>query len=128
MIWAWIVAGILALCIMGVAGWIMVEASSTAKIIAGAVGTLLVAACFIGASAYLHNTESGQRAVKTWQSETSGGIERTVTVYDINGSPIKSYTGRFDVDYDGNRIIFDDENDKRHIIYYPTGTVIVDEN
>ena len=71
MIGTWIVAGFLALCIMGVAAWIMVEAiSSTAKIIAGAVGTLLVAVCFIGASAYLHNTESGQRAVKTWQSET----------------------------------------------------------
>ena len=28
---------------------------------------------------------------------------------------------------DENRILFDDEDGKRHVIYYPTGTIIIDE-
>jgi len=40
---------------------------------------------------------------------------------------IKTYDGKFDIDHDDNRIIFDDEQGKRHVIYYPTGTVVVDE-
>lgn len=47
-------------------------------------------------------------------------------MYDINGKVIKAYDGKFDVDYDSNRMIFDD-NGKRHVIYYTTGTVTIDE-
>jgi hypothetical protein len=46
---------------------------------------------------------------------------------DVTGNLLKTYEGKFDIDYDDNRIIFDDETGKRHVIYYPTGTVIVDE-
>ncbi len=73
------------------------------------------------------NTESGKRAMKTQESNFNSGIERVVKVYDMNGGLIAEYSGKFDVDYDNDRIIFDDENGKRHIIYYPTGTVIIDE-
>ena len=76
---------------------------------------------------WLFGTQSGQRSIKTLQSNVSG-IERTVTVYDINGNVIKEYTGKFDVEYDESRILFDDEDGKRHVIYYTTGTVIIDEN
>lgn len=76
---------------------------------------------------WLFGTQSGQRSIKTLKSNVSG-IERTVTVYDINGDVIKEYIGKFDVDYDSSRILFDDEEGKRHVIYYTTGTVIIDEN
>ena len=76
---------------------------------------------------YFKNTESGKRAIKTQESNFNKGIEREVKVYDVNGELIKEYRGKFDVDYDSNRIIFDDENNKRHVIYYTTGTVIIDE-
>ena len=72
-------------------------------------------------------TESGKRAMKTQQSNLSGGIERKVTVFDIKGDIVAEYEGKFDVDYDSDRIIFDDENGKRHIIYYKTATVVIDE-
>lgn len=75
---------------------------------------------------YTH-TATGNRAFKTQQSEFNNGIDRVVTVYDINGKVIKTYEGKFDVQHDGSRILFDDENGLRHIIYYPTGTVIIDE-
>lgn len=96
--------------------------------IVGAIISLLVAILIAsGMLFWLYNTESGARAIKDTQSDFSGGIERTVTVYDIDGEIIQQYSGKFDVSYDSNRIKFDDENGKRHIIYYTTGTVIIDE-
>ncbi len=61
------------------------------------------------------------------KSNTAGGITRIVTVYDVNGKEIQKYEGKFDVAYDSNRIKFDDEQGKRHIIYYTTGTITIDE-
>lgn len=88
--------------------------------------TLTIATCS-GLIFWLYGTESGKRAIKDTKSNLSGGIERIVTVYDIYGEPIKEYSGKFDIEYDSDRIKFDDENGKRHIIYYTTGTVIIDE-
>ena len=76
---------------------------------------------------YYNSTEAGKRARKTQESNFNGGITRVVKVYDVEGDLIAEYTGKFDVDYDNDRIVFDDENNNRHIIYYPTGTVIIDE-
>lgn len=59
------------------------------------------------------------------------GIDRTVTVYDINGEEVAKYTGRFDVEessQEGVVKIKFDCNGKRHIIYAQTGTVLIDEN
>lgn len=80
---------------------------------------------------YYENTASGQRAFKDQESNFENGTERVVTIYDVNGEVIKQYDGRFDVET-GNvdnapYILFDDENGKRHIIYYTTGTVTIDE-
>lgn len=76
---------------------------------------------------YYHNTESGKRSLKSWKSETTQGIDRIVTVYDFEGDVIATYEGKFDIDYDESRIIFDDQDGKRHIVYYTTGTVTIDE-
>ena len=76
---------------------------------------------------YFNSTASGRRAFKSQESNFSNGIERVVRVYDINGQLITEYDGKFDITYDNDRILFDDEKGKRHIIYYPTGTVVIDE-
>jgi len=76
---------------------------------------------------YYHNTATGRRPYKSQESNFNNGIERVVKVYDINGQLITEYDGKFDITYDNDRILFDDENGKRHIIYYPTGTVTIDE-
>lgn len=80
---------------------------------------------------YYKNTASGQRAFKDQESNFENGTNRVVTIYDVNGEVIKQYDGRFDVET-GNvdnapYVLFDDENGKRHIIYYTTGTVTIDE-
>lgn len=77
---------------------------------------------------WFSTTASGRRAIKTTQSNLVNGIPRTVEVYSVDGTLLKKYEGKFDIQYDDNQILFDDENGKRHIIFYPTGTVIVDEN
>lgn len=89
-------------------------------------GSIIFGICF-----WQFGTESGARALKSQESDFNGGIERTVEVYDMNGDLIKTYSGKFDVDCKTETetpyIVFDDENGKRHMVFYPTGTIIIDE-
>lgn len=95
------------------------------------IEAVIIAAMVGGCALYNTRTESGKRSVKSWQSETSGGIDRTVTVFDVDGEEIAKYTGRFDVEESSQegvvKIKFDNQG-KRHIIYAQTGTVLIDEN
>lgn len=128
----WILFGIVLACMIGVIIFMIVEkVEAKYKIIALIIEVVLIVAMVGGCAAYHTKTESGKRNLKTWQSETSGGIDRTVTVYDINGEEVAKYTGRFDVEESSQegvvKIKFDCDG-KRHIIYAQTGTVLIDEN
>ncbi len=68
-------------------------------------------------------SEKFQREMKTYQSNFSGGLNRTVTLYDYNGGEIKSWSGKFDVSESENEVYFD-LNNKRVIIH---GGIIVNE-
>lgn len=96
-------------------------------LVVGGIITALMTGVAILLIVLSFTTEAGKRQWKSWTSNTDGGLNRVVTVYGMNGQEIKKYSGKFDVDHDENRVIFDDENGMRHIIYYPTGTVTVDE-
>ena len=90
--------------------------------------TIVVAIVIIGFSWYISSTEEGKRTIKDFTSNVSGGIPRQVKVYDIKGELIEEYKGTFDIETTHNNyILFDDENGLRHIIYFTTGTVIIDE-
>ena len=90
-------------------------------------GILLGAALIIGPIIY-SNTEAGKRALKDQKSNFGDGIERTIKVVDISGDVIQEYSGKFDVETDNDRyILFDDQDGKRHIIYFGTSTIIIDE-
>jgi hypothetical protein len=91
------------------------------------IGIIISIGVLYGIHWYYGNTQSGKRAMKSQQSNFEEGLERTVRVYDIEGDLIQEYSGKFDIDYDAERIIFDDDNGKRHVIYYSTATVIIDE-
>lgn len=93
--------------------------------------TWLVCVAFCGLCLWaLYGTESGKRAQKTLHSETSGGLQRTVKVYDMEGELIAEYSGKFDVAESATegitKVKFDCDG-KRHIIYGSTGTIIIDE-
>ena len=69
---------------------------------------------------------SFERSVKDTVSDVTGGLNRTITVYDYNGNAIKTYEGKIDIsESDGEKVKFD-LNGKRTIIY--GGIVIVDED
>ena len=104
------------------------EENSVGYSIASVVIILVTVAACVGVCWYQLNTESGKRAYKDQQSNLSGGIMRTVQVYDVNGEIIKEYEGKFDVETDKETyILFDDEDGKRHIVYFTTGTIVIDE-
>lgn len=70
-------------------------------------------------------TESQQREIKSIKSNWTGGLNRTVTVYDYNGQEIKSWSGQFDVkETDRNSVYFDTAEGKRVII---SGGIIINE-
>jgi len=129
---AWILYGLVALFILGFAvfiAWYWFDESGGAIpwVVSIGIAVILCVGLFIGVNAYYDNTESGKRALKSQESNFNSGIERVVTIYDVNGKVIKHYEGKFDVEYDDDRILFDDENGKRHVVYYTTGTVAIDE-
>jgi hypothetical protein len=101
------------------------------KIVVLIIEIVLVCGIVFGCAAYNTKTESGKRHLKSASSEYKGGLDRTVTVYDINGEEIAKYTGKFDVEENAQegvvKIKFDCDG-KRHIIYAQTGTVLIDEN
>lgn len=92
---------------------------------------LLLAATLIITPFVYMGTEKGKRALKDQKSNFNNGIERVVKVYDISGELIEQYEGKFDIEVSNSSgtpyIVFDDDKGKRHIIYYTTGTIIVDE-
>lgn len=116
----WIVFGLLAVFILAIGGLIISGIDTYSTL--GKVGIFItIAVCIIlifvtlaGFKWYFNNTESGLRALKSQESELSGGLNRTVTVYGYSGEEIRSWTGKFDVtendqetwfDIDGRRVI-----------------------
>lgn len=125
----YILFGFGVICIAFVAIMVSLNCDFGAKgnIVTAGLAVIVCVALFFGMCWYYQNTESGKRALKSQESNFNAGIERRVEVYDMEGELIKEYEGRFDVTYDDDRILFDDEKGKRHVIYYSTGTVVIDE-
>lgn len=128
----WIGIGLVLFIMAIVVGFMYVtECEAKAKLIVVMVEVALMIALIGGCAMYNTRTESGKRHIKSWESETSGGIDRTVTVYDIEGEEVAKYQGRFDIEESSQegvvKIKFDCDG-KRHIIYAQTGTVLIDEN
>ena len=53
---------------------------------------------FLAVSPFLFSScESCSRMKKNWSSEMSGGLERTIKVYDYNGNLLYEKEGKFDI-------------------------------
>lgn len=135
MIGAWVVTiitALAALCsIVGIIFWADEDGKKKPLRLLWIIPALIVAGVIIGYFMFwLYGTESGARAQKTFDSQVHGGLERHVTVYDVEGDVLQEYDGKFDVeeDYEAGIVkVKFDEGGKRHIIYSNTGTVIIDE-
>ena len=87
------------------------------------ITTITVLALITGVS----GCASMQRSMKTLSSEFGNGLKREIIVYDAVGNELFKQTGKFDVEYENERILYDDEQGNRHVIYFKDGTVIVNE-
>ena len=107
------------------------EQSEKIKAIAGktvkgiAAAGLAIAVAFGGYSC--SQTAGCSRMYKTIHSDFDDGLVRVIYVYSMEGELTAVYAGKFDIDSNEERIIFDDEFDKRHQIYIGTGSAIIDE-
>ena len=123
-----IIAGIAMATAIGIGVWALNDLESKKGFVGAILAGIVIVVVMLGGMLFYYNrTEPGKRAFHTQQSEWGGGMDRTVRVYDVQGDLIAEYSGRFDVDYDEERIIFDDEDGLRHIIYFSVSTVIIDE-
>ena len=80
------------------------------------VAALIVSVMAIVTVCGLAGCSSFSRNVKSAVSDYSGGLNRTVTLYDNTGKEIKSWHGKFDIESNDQEIFFDDEQGKRVII------------
>lgn len=90
--------------------------------IAAAMGVSLAVAVGLG----LGGCSSCSRAAKSVTSNVSGGLDRTVTVYDYQGDVLGKWSGKFDISENENEVFFDDADGKRVIIQ--GGIVVCEEN
>lgn len=121
----WIGFGFVAVCIIGIALWIGMELvdTSTGSVLTTIIAAILVVGAFCGFRWYYRNTASGQRALKTQESNLGGGLYRTVEVYSYDGDLIKSWSGEFDVTENDQETFFD--IDGRRVIIQ--GGIIINE-
>lgn len=91
----WVFFGILALFILSfsISGAIIFE-KIVWKVLSVVAAMLLIIGLFAGMRWYYQNTASGQRAMTDQKSELGNGLERTVTIYTVDGEIIARYTGK----------------------------------
>ncbi len=68
-------------------------------------------------------TERQRQDISHWKSDLVG-LKRTVTLYNDNGQPIKTWKGRFKVEVSGSTARFIDDDGKAVII---SGTYLIEE-
>lgn len=73
---------------------------------------------------FMVSRESCQRHFKDIKSDYTGGLNRTVTVYDFNGNKIEEYKGKFDVEYKADGSVKFDIDGKRTVV---TGGIIINQ-
>lgn len=94
----------------------------TAGLITIIITIIVCVATMMGISWWHTNTANGQRAMKDFQSNIGGGLNREIIITAENGREIFHYEGKIDVEtkHDGNAnyILFESEEGLRYIIYY----------
>ena len=111
--------------------WLWKKGEAKGWMTAGVVTGIAFLVMAVFPLVWLYGTEAGERAQRTFSSDWGGGVERVVSVYDVEGDRIARYEGRFDVDSNPDRIIFDipngDGTSRRVLIWTATSTVIIEE-
>ena len=87
-----------------------------AKKIGMIVAGVLVALVILAAVIYFSRS-STQRSLKDFQSEYTGGLNRTLNVYSYDGKKIASYEGKIDIAENNGGTVKFQLKGKRYIYY-----------
>ena len=85
-------------------------------IIGIAIAVVLIALVFGVGFWYYNNTASGIRARIDQRANFQNGLDRTITIYTADGTILKQYEGKIDIEQDQGYVKFD-WNGKRYIYY-----------
>lgn len=87
----------------------------------------VIAIILIMAVLMLSGCASIERGIKDLESDLSGGLERTLTVYTANGEIMATYKGKIDLAATEGGIVKFDLNGKRYMYYNCFVEVIEEE-
>ena len=114
---AWLGWGLISIIILIAAVAICVEACNTStKVIAVVAAITLIIGILLGGFWYYGNTASGIRELTDEKANFQNGLERTITIYTADGTILKQYEGKIDIEQDQGYVKFD-WNGKRYIYY-----------
>lgn len=80
------------------------------------IAVILIVIIFGAGFWYYNNTASGIRARVDQRAELQNGLDRTITIYTADGTILKQYEGKIDIEQDQGYVKFD-WNGKRYIYY-----------
>ena len=66
---------------------------------------LVIVGAIVGGIYLFMNSASVSRGWKSIKSNYTGGINRTVSVYDMKGDKIAEYSGKFDIKESENKVM-----------------------
>lgn len=103
----------LVICVGGIAAY---SAFDVPKGLVIAAVIVLIVLLVVGAYLYFNHTASGIRALTDERAELQNGLNRTITIYTADGTVLKQYKGKIDIEQDQGYVKFD-WNGKRYIYY-----------
>ena len=111
----WIACVALSILVAGVGGFYLYSETDS---VALAIGVALVVTVIIFGVGfwYYGNTASGIRAMTDQRAELQNGLDRVITIYTADGTVLKQYEGKIDIEQDQGYVKFD-WNGKRYIYY-----------
>lgn len=108
--------GCIFLGLLAIGGGVLLY-GETEKFSVAAIAVILALALIFGVGFwYYNNTASGIRARTDEQAELQNGLNRTITIYTADGTILKQYEGKIDIEQDQGYVKFD-WGGKRYIYY-----------
>lgn len=108
--------GCIFLGLLAIGGGVLLYAETQSFAVSAIVVILVLALIFGVGFWYYNNTASGIRARTDEQAELQNGLNRTITIYTADGTILKQYEGKIDIEQDQGYVKFDWDG-KRYIYY-----------
>lgn len=110
----WIVC--IFLCALAIGGGIILYMATQRTVLSVAAVIVAIALIFGIGFWYFNNTASGIRAKTDERAELQNGLDRIITIYTADGTILKQYEGKIDIEQDQGYVKFDWQG-KRYIYY-----------